>query len=988
MRKAEKSGLDSEDGGIELLDAFYAVFSHNMRDLGTPVYGVRFLQGGAVHLSRGHACIHRAPCGASRRGVYRALARAPRSRCPGPRRFESSTRCAPTCCCTGACCSLRRIEASARSTSAAPRPNEGTFHFKQQWGAAVARARLGILDGRRQAASQPEPLELEVWSCDQGLAAPAALGGDDAGTCDRSQHSLKVMLPLLVGSLAALIYVYVGYPLLLRALVWARGARPVRRKDIVPSLSLVISAYNEAAVIRKKIENALGLDYPAEARQIVVVSDASSDGTDEIVSAYAGRNVVLMRQDERRGKTEGLNRTVPLLTGDVVVFSDANAMYESDALRKLVRNFGDPIGRMCHRRGTVPAGGTRDRGHRRARVLGLRDPVKRLETALGSMVGGDGAIYAIRRSLWQTLPENAINDFLNPLQIVAKGWRSVYEPEAICYEESAGKVRSEYRRRVRIVSRSWRAVFQAPGVLNPVRGGIVQLVLGVSQDAPLGVGHRGDRCVRCVRQSVCRGTREVAGFGACSDPGVGRGGCGHIGRPAPRGNGRLLRGYQYGVARGPGEGQLRTCLRDVVNASRADGCCGRTSRGRSESGPSFSSRLALGCVAVLVSVPLQGAPIRVLAFWFSAATLVYVYLAYPLALVALRLVAPRTVLAQPIEPSVCLLIAANDEATVIEAKLQNALGLDYPTDKLAVLVASDGSIDGTNAIVRRFAPRVRLLELFPRRGKIAAINAGMQAVTSEIVIFSDANTFLEPDAVRRLVRNFADPRVGAVSGDVALVGERAALARSEDLYYQYERFVQKAESDIGSMIGADGALYAVRRSLFVPPADDTILDDMAIPMSIVRSGHRVVYEPGARAHEHGSETAIEEFARKSRVIAGAVQFMSRRDSSVPLARPQVLLSLVSHKALRWLSPAFATCALVTSAALMNVSSIYMAAAVLQGSLVVLGLIGCVPLLRRNPVISFAHYFCLVQAAAAVGFVRGLSGQQSVLWRRFVRGPVA
>jgi cellulose synthase/poly-beta-1,6-N-acetylglucosamine synthase-like glycosyltransferase len=264
----------------------------------------------------------------------------------------------------------------------------------------------------------------------------------------------------------------------------------------------------------------------------------------------------------------------------------------------------------------------------------------------------------------------------------------------------------------------------------------------------------------------------------------------------------------------------------------------------------------------------------------------------------------------------------------------------------------------------------------------------MQSVTSDVVIFSDANTFLQRDAVRQLVRNFSDPRVGAVSGNVALVGERAALARSEDLYYLYERFVQKAESDIGSMIGADGALYAVRRSLFVPPANDTILDDMAIPMSIVRAGHRVVFEPEAHAHEGGSETASEEFARKSRVIAGAVQFMTRRDSSVPLGRPQVVLSLLSHKALRWLSPAFATCALVTSAALMGVSSLYMAAAVFQGTLVALGLVGCVPLLRRNPIISFAHYFCLVQAAAAVGFVRGLSGQQSVLWRRFVRTPAS
>jgi cellulose synthase/poly-beta-1,6-N-acetylglucosamine synthase-like glycosyltransferase len=267
----------------------------------------------------------------------------------------------------------------------------------------------------------------------------------------------------------------------------------------------------------------------------------------------------------------------------------------------------------------------------------------------------------------------------------------------------------------------------------------------------------------------------------------------------------------------------------------------------------------------------------------------------------------------------------------------------------------------------------------------------MRAITSDIVVFSDANTFPEPGALRALVRNFADEQVGAVSGDVVLVGERAALARSEDLYYRYERWVQQAESRIGSMIGADGALYAIRRELFVAPPNDTILDDMAIPMATVRAGRRVVFDGAARAFEQGAESAMEEFSRKSRVVAGAIQFMRRPDSDVPLRDAQVIFSLVSHKGLRWWSPLFATTAFLASAVLASPFNVYAAAMSAQAVLAAFGLAGCVPALRRIGPIAVVHYFCLVQAAAAVGFVRGLAGRQSVLWRRFDRlhspGPV-
>jgi cellulose synthase/poly-beta-1,6-N-acetylglucosamine synthase-like glycosyltransferase len=783
-----------------------------------------------------------------------------------------------------------------------------------------------------------------------------------------------------------LVYVYAGYPLLLWLIVRLRGARGVRIGAAEPRVTLVISAYNEAAVIRQKLENVLALDYPPHLLEIVVVSDASSDGTDDIVREYANRGVRLARQEERRGKTAGLNQVVPGVTGQIVVFSDANAMYAPEALRMLVRNFADPaVGCVTGEARYVEGGETAADAGERA-YWSYEIQVKRLETAVGSMVGGDGAIYAIRRDLWRTLPENAINDFLNPLQIVAAGWRVVYEPLAVCFEETAGGVRTEYRRRVRIVSRSWRALFQAPGVLNPFKVGFFAVSV---------VSHKVLRWFSGIFGAimVVSFAALMLSFRAPVRPWI-------VAAAAGAGLAAMLYPPARRLAQFGGYFTVITCASAVGllkgSLGRVSGTWATPRAGQDAAAtPTFAPGLAVlgigfGLVAGLVTVAITTDALTALTvlFWFSVAVLFHVYVGYPLAVTFLAERFPRPVRQVPIEPSVCLFVTANDEASVIEAKLRNCLALDYPQRKLEVVVASDGSVDGTNEIVRAFAPHgVRLLAFPERRGKIAAINDGMGDVTAEIVVFSDANTFLEPGAIRALVRNFADDTVGAVSGDVALEGERAALGSSEDLYYRYERWLQACESRIGTMVGVDGALYAIRRELFVPPPVDTILDDMAIPMAVTRAGRRVVFEPEAHAHERGSESAVEEFVRKARVIAGAVQFLGRPDSAVPAGNLQLIFTMVSHKALRWLSPVLALQVLVTSAVLAWYSTWFLGIAVVQLVFLAGGVAGCSPALRRLGPISIAHYFWLVQAAAAVGVARGLLGHQSVAWRRFQRAPV-
>ena len=234
-------------------------------------------------------------------------------------------------------------------------------------------------------------------------------------------------------------------------------------------VTFVISAYNEANVIAEKIENTLSLDYPTRLLQIAVISDQSDDGTDEIVSRYP--EVKLIRQDPRQGKSAGINSSIQFFTGEIIVFSDANAIYDLAAVTHLVRHFEDPkvgyvAGCQMYRHG----GGAAQESENAYWDFELK--LKLWESRLSSVVGGDGAIMAIRRSLFFPLKADDINDFVLPLRMVAAGYQGRFEPRAVCYEEAAPSFLGEFRRKVRIVSRSLRAVSRVPNTLNPFRVGI------------------------------------------------------------------------------------------------------------------------------------------------------------------------------------------------------------------------------------------------------------------------------------------------------------------------------------------------------------------------------------------------------------------------------------------------------------------------------------------------------------------------------------
>ncbi len=276
--------------------------------------------------------------------------------------------------------------------------------------------------------------------------------------------------PLALGCGITVAYTYMGYPLLLWLLVRLRERR-IEQSQQTPPVTLLVSAFNEQAVIRSKIENCLALDYPRDNLELIVISDASTDGTDQIVEEFAADQVHLLRMPQRCGKTVGLNAAVQRAQGVIIAFSDANIMYQPDALRCLVRNFADlTVG--CVTGDSRYIDPNQSAAHKLEETYWhYEQTLRTLESRFGSTVGGDGAIFAIRKELYTPLPPNAINDLVVPLQIVARGYRAVFDPTAVGFEPTAGQFDGEFRRKRRIVNRSWQGIMSVSDVLKPWRVG-------------------------------------------------------------------------------------------------------------------------------------------------------------------------------------------------------------------------------------------------------------------------------------------------------------------------------------------------------------------------------------------------------------------------------------------------------------------------------------------------------------------------------------
>jgi poly-beta-1,6-N-acetyl-D-glucosamine synthase len=391
-----------------------------------------------------------------------------------------------------------------------------------------------------------------------------------------------------------------------------------------------------------------------------------------------------------------------------------------------------------------------------------------------------------------------------------------------------------------------------------------------------------------------------------------------------------------------------------------------------------------------------------LVVMLAGLTLLYTYAGYPLLLRCLVLrrkaaVSPvsseRDILPdqQRFTPTVSIIVPFHNEEAWVARKLGNTLSLDYPPERLEIIAVSDGSSDRTAEIMEHYSEHVRIVAYSKRQGKPTALNRGVALAQGEILIFTDANVILDAKAIRILVARFADPTVGGVSGNVALQPVQNEEPLGEGLYMKYERWLYEMESRLHSMLGADGALFSIRREVFTPLAADTITDDFALTLGVIDRGRRVLYEPAARAVEAVVPDVAAEFRRKVRMIAGGYQavwrFRRLLGSGQVSCHPLLALQLVSHKLLRWIAPVLLITVYLGSAALAasTASAAWMGFTLLQSVFYLLAAVGWLSVkVRRWPLCYIPYYFCAVNLAAVSGAWRFLRGRQVITWHKVSR----
>lgn len=341
-------------------------------------------------------------------------------------------------------------------------------------------------------------------------------------------------------------------------------------------------------------------------------------------------------------------------------------------------------------------------------------------------------------------------------------------------------------------------------------------------------------------------------------------------------------------------------------------------------------------------------------------------------------------------PSVTLIVAAYNEEDFIVEKIKNTLGLTYPAGRVSYIFVTDGSNDRTPDIVAGY-PQIKLMHSPDRSGKIAAVHRAMQEVNSEITVFTDANTFLNKDALLNICRHYADSSVGAVSGEKRVHVEDAGDATAgEGFYWKYESKLKQWDSELYSVVGAAGELFSIRTTLYEPVPSDTILDDFMISLLIAQRGCRIVYEPKAYATEGGSENVKEELKRKIRIAAGGIQSILRLKKLMnPFLNFVLCFQYISHRVLRWTITPF----LMISALVLNYIVVYEGASgiytVLLGCQVLfysLALLGW--LLEKKQVrikaLYIPYYFCMMNYAVVAGIRRYFAGSQSAVWEKAKR----
>ena len=380
-------------------------------------------------------------------------------------------------------------------------------------------------------------------------------------------------------------------------------------------------------------------------------------------------------------------------------------------------------------------------------------------------------------------------------------------------------------------------------------------------------------------------------------------------------------------------------------------------------------------------------------FWIALAIVFYSFVGYGILLYVLvkikKAFSPSKKFQTDFQPEITLVIPCYNEADILLTKIKNCLELEYPSDKLKLVFITDGSTDNSVELLSKYA-FIKNLHTNIRAGKTAAENRVMNFVNTPFVIFSDANTLLNKEAVKNIVRHFADDKVGCVSGEKRILTKEAdvASAAGEGMYWKYESVLKKWDSELNSAVGAAGELVAFRSAIYEPMPQDTILDDYLQSMFIAGKGYKIVYEPEAYAVETASATVKEELKRKIRICAGGWQSINRLWSRISMFdQPVLFFQYISHRVIRWtVNPFLLIFIFIANLFLMNESTFFFIMMQAQILFYVAALTGFILAARELKVKAFfiPYYFFIMNYAVVHGFIRYLKGSQSAVWEKNTR----
>ncbi len=387
----------------------------------------------------------------------------------------------------------------------------------------------------------------------------------------------------------------------------------------------------------------------------------------------------------------------------------------------------------------------------------------------------------------------------------------------------------------------------------------------------------------------------------------------------------------------------------------------------------------------------------ILLFWICLSIVIYTFIGYGAILLILIKIKKYFIKKSKIDsnnnnlPTCSILIAAYNEEAFISQKILNTLSLSYPPELLKIFIVADGSTDQTTEIIKNY-PEINLLYSPLRRGKVHAINRAMEFIDSETIVFTDANTFLNKDALINICRNYKDPNIGCVAGEKRIFIDKEADASTagESMYWKYESTLKRWDSELNMTIGAAGELFSIRRTLYEPVEDHTILDDFIISMRVATRGLRIVYEPNAYAIETSSASINEELKRKIRIAAGGIQsIIVLKDLLNPFKYPLLSFQYISHRVLRWSIVPFLLLLILPLNVLLTMETPHLLYSGLLISQIIFYSLAIVGLILEKRKLKFKitfipYYFCIMNYSVIIGTIKYFRKRQSSIWEKAKR----